>query len=256
MSTALQSFPLTESALAAYRRDGFLATPGLLTAAESEDFRQRFLAAAAKSESRTRSYGKGVFDQYVNLWQGADPTLLHLAQHPALGAVATALAGQPLRLWHDHLLVKAPHNGVATEFHQDLPYWPHQDGEHTLSAWVALVDIPPERGCMSYLPGSHRRTGLPPQNLGDPRSLFAQAPDLEWEPFVTVPVRAGDVIWHHARTAHRANANATEVARVAVSIIYMPRTTRFNGKGHVCTQGKGLTPGDLLEGADFPDISG
>ena len=55
----------------------------------------------------------------------AELTLNPLAQQ------ATELAGIPLRLWHDQLLIKKPHNGAPTEFHQDAPYWPHANVRHS-----------------------------------------------------------------------------------------------------------------------------
>ena len=65
-----------------------------------------------------------IFNQYVNVWRQND-VLRELTLDPRLAAAATALAGVPLRIWHDQLLIKPPHNGAATEFHQDAPYWPH-----------------------------------------------------------------------------------------------------------------------------------
>jgi ectoine hydroxylase-related dioxygenase (phytanoyl-CoA dioxygenase family) len=248
--SALAPYHLTADAIARYRTDGFVATPGLLSVEEAADLRERYLAASGNA----KQHGDGrIFRQFVNLWRG-DSSLLDLALHPRMCQVATALAGEPLRLWHDHLLVKSPHNGAPTEFHQDQPYWPHRDAPHPLSAWVALVDVPPQRGCMSYLPGSQHLTDLQAQNLADAGSLFALRPELAWQPFVTVPARAGDVIWHHGRTAHRANANDTAEDRVVVSVIYMPRTTRLSGAGHVCTDGSAYRAGDLLDGPEFPEV--
>lgn len=239
--------------IAAYREQGFLHTPGILSAAEAEDFRGRFLHATEHAHNLADGYGAAVFDQYVNLWQQTDPSLVGLALHPRMRAVATALAGEPVRLWHDHLLVKHAKNGVPTEWHQDQPYWPHADSAGALSAWVALVDAPQVRGCMSYIPGSHRHVELEAQNLQDAHDLFRRCPELQWQPAVTVPVKAGDVVWHHARTAHRAEANRTDVDRVVVSVIYMPRTTRYTGKGHICTEGRGYQVGAILDGDAFPD---
>ena len=47
--------------------------------------------------------------------------LRELTLHHVLAGLADPLAGVPLRLWHDHLLMKLPHNRAATEFHQDRP---------------------------------------------------------------------------------------------------------------------------------------
>ncbi|HEX6972404.1 MAG TPA: phytanoyl-CoA dioxygenase family protein, partial [Limnochordia bacterium] len=165
------------------------------------------------------------------------------------------LAGVPLRLWHDQVLIKQPQNQAPTEFHQDQPYWPHADALHPISAWVALVDVPVERGCMSFIPGSFRRRDLAAQNLADPRSLFSLWPELEWEPRVTLPLQAGDCTFHHGRCAHMAGANQTDAARVAHVIIFTDATTTYTGKRHVVTDPLGLTPGQRLEGELFPLVA-
>lgn len=246
---------LDAAQIATYRRQGFLHTPGVLSAEESEDLRKRYLAATQKASNLGGGYGSAMFDQYVNLWQQSDPSLLQgLILHPRMRALSTQLAGEPLRVWHDHLLNKRAKNGVPTEWHQDQPYWPHANSAGALSAWVALVDVPQNRGCMSYLPGSHSFTELEAQNLGDETDLFRRCPELQWQQSVTVPVKAGDVVWHHARTAHRAEANRTDTDRVVVSVIYMPQTTRFTGGKHICTEGRDFVVGELLTGDCFPVV--
>jgi ectoine hydroxylase-related dioxygenase (phytanoyl-CoA dioxygenase family) len=254
-ATATEPYPLTADQIDDFREQGFLPTRGVFNAEEVARLRALFVAESERQRGTALGggYARAVFDQQVNLWL-ANRDLLGLALHPNMRSIATRLAGVPLRLWHDHLLVKKANNGVATEFHQDQPYWPHADSEESLSAWVALVDVPVERGCMSYIPGSHRHRGLKAQNLIDSRSLFEKCPELEWAPHVTVPVKAGDVVWHHSCTAHRACANATDTDRVVVSVIYMPRSTRYTGKKHCCTDGKDFAVGQVIAGDEFPEV--
>jgi len=168
--------------------------------------------------------------------------------------VAQKLAGVKLRLWHDHILIKQPRKSTPTEFHQDQPYWPHRESVQPISAWVALCDVPPQRGCMSFIPASHRRTDLAAQNLGDAESLFALAPDLRWERRVTLPLRAGDCTFHHGRCAHMATPNLTDEPRVAHVIIYIDATTRFSGDEHVVTDPLNLNENDPLDGELFPEV--
>ena len=233
-----------------YRTHGFVHVPGILTADEAQRFRD---AALGIYEARQGLSSGDVFAQHVNVWR-EDDTVRDLTLHPNVAAVARRLAGVPLRLWHDQILVKKPHNNTPTEFHQDQPYWPHQDSPNPISAWIALCDVPVERGCMSFLPGSHKRTDLERQNLGDPRSLFNICPDLQWSPRVTVPLKAGDCTFHHGRCAHMANANDTDEPRVAHVVIYMDAAVRFDGKDHVVTGDLGLSPGDALDGELFPEL--
>jgi phytanoyl-CoA dioxygenase PhyH len=236
--------------VSAYREYGFVRVRGVLDPDQVERFRtgaEGFLTAH-RAESLEK---RGAFSQLVNVWQ-RDDELGALTLDPRLGRIAEQLAGYPLRLWHDQMLVKEPHNNVATEFHQDRPYWPHAGDRLPLSAWIALVDVPPERGCMTFLPGTQNRTGLRPQDLHHEDDLFTLDPPLRWIPRITVPLRAGDCTFHSGYTGHMAMPNRTDLARLAHVIIYMDAATTYSGAEHVVTDPLGLVAGDRLDGDTFP----
>jgi phytanoyl-CoA hydroxylase len=242
---------ITEDLIQSYRARGFCRVRGIISKEEAAEFRE---AAINLTKTRKGSWDDTpTFTQRVNAWQ-SDETLRRLTFHPNVGAVATKLTGKPLRLWHDHILIKEPKNKAPTFFHQDLPYWPHPRTGVNISCWVALCDVPVERGCMSFIPGSFRRQDLTWQNLTDGRSLFSMWPELEYEERVTLPLRAGDCTFHDGLCAHMANANVTEEPRVALSVIMMGRDTRFVKKGHIVTDPLNLADGQLLEGELFPDV--
>jgi ectoine hydroxylase-related dioxygenase (phytanoyl-CoA dioxygenase family) len=245
----VQPRTLTDDEVASYRENGFLHLKSVLTPAEVE----RYRAAAARAYDAITSLDADnqMFRQIVQVWK-SDRTLRQLTLHPRLASYAAQLAGMPVRLWHDQLLIKKPHNHTPTEFHQDSPYWPHTGGRHQLSAWVALVDVPVERGCMTFIPGSHRRNDLRAIDLTDARDLFDVAPDLAYEKRVTVPLRAGDCTFHNGYLAHSANANDTDEFRFAMVNIYVDAGTRYNGAPHVCTDDLGLTVGEVLPDSEFP----
>ena len=241
---------MTDAQVAFYRDNGFVHVRGIISPEEAEEFRRAALAFAA----RTKPLSDGaVFTQLVNVWRD-DEAMRRLTLHPNVGAVAEKLAGVPLRLWHDQILIKQPRNNAPTEFHQDQPYWPHDNSPHPISAWIALGDVPAEKGCMTFLPGSHRRTDLPAQNLGDPRSLFTICPDLQWGPRVTVPLRAGDCTFHHGRCAHMATPNLTDDPRVGHVVIFMDAAATYAGRPHVVTDPLALQQGQPLEHELFPAV--
>ena len=241
---------VTEAQKTFFAENGFVHIPSVLSKEEAVAFRQ---ATLDFTETHPPLSSRPVFDQYVNVWTKNDG-MKALTLHPNVAAVATALAGVPLRLWHDQILIKKPHNNAPTEFHQDLPYWPHAGKLNPISAWIALCDVPSERGCMTFLPGSQRYANLPPQNLGDPKSLFEVCPELVWSPRLTVPLKAGDCTFHHGLCAHMATPNFTDEPRVAHVVIYMSRETTYDGKHHVTTDPLKLELGDVLEGELFPDV--
>ncbi len=241
---------LSEDDVLFYRENGFVRVRGVIAREEALRFRERALKLQEEVASSAR---REVFTQMVNVWS-RDDEMRELTLHANIAACATKLAGVPLRLWHDQLLIKRPRNQKATEFHQDQPYWPHAQSPNPISCWVALGDVPVESGCMTFLPGTHRRTDLPAQNLGDSRSLFSIAPDLEWSERVTVPLRAGDCTFHHGRCAHMATPNDSDADRVAHVAIFFDASATFRQQPHVVTDPLGLHQGAPFEHELFPRV--
>ena len=239
-----------DATVAVYRSQGFIRIPQIISTEEAAHYKEAARSAMERLQHKDFNKTK-IFTQIVNVWQD-DDAMRELTLHPNVGAVAEKLAGIPLRIWHDHMLIKQPHNNAPTHFHQDQPFWPHANTRHTLSAWIALVDVPVERGCMTFLPEAHRRDDLRPQDLTDEHDLFSIWPELEWSERVTLPLRAGDCTFHNGLCPHMATANNTDDPRFAHIIIYMDAATTFDGKGHVITDPLGLQVGDALDGPLFP----
>jgi ectoine hydroxylase-related dioxygenase (phytanoyl-CoA dioxygenase family) len=237
-----------------YRRQGFVHIPGVISKQEAAEYRAAALDLVPRIKSHAKGKASKVFTQMVNVWR-EDETMRRLTLHPNIGAIAERLAGIKLRLWHDHVLIKQPHNEAPTEFHQDQPYWPHASCRHALSAWIALVDVPVERGCMTFIPGSHSATDLKAQDLTDAHSLFDMRSDLEWAPRITIPLRAGACTFHHARCAHMATPNFTDDPRVAHVVIFMDAKTTYVEQRHVVTNPLGLKAGQVLDHELFPKVA-
>lgn len=243
---------LTEQQIQRYRQQGFIRIPNIISKEEAATYRQAALDTAARLQDRNTQSAKKVFSQHVNVWL-QDETMKALTSHPNIAAVATKLAGVPLRLWHDHILIKQPHNEAPTHYHQDGPFWPHDNRPgHSLSAWVALVDVPVERGCMTFIPEQHNTVDLRPQNLRDERDLMDLAPEMQWQERITIPLRAGDCTFHHQFTPHMATANTTDDPRVAHIIIFMDADTRYTGKHHPVTDPIAPIVGNILDHEIFP----
>ncbi len=231
-----------------YLEDGFTVVPHLITKQEAARFRDAGLAYA---ESRMQPQDGGVFRQLCNVFP-SDATLRQLTFHPSvIEAVRQLAGGRSMRLYHDQLLIKDTLNSQASEFHQDRPYWPLQES-FTVSLWMALDDCPRERGCMSFIPGSHRRTGLPLQVICFAHDLFDKCPELEWAEQVVVPLEAGGATFHQGWTAHRAGPNSSTSARVAFSAIFVESSTRIATELDWLHQG--LVAGDLRPDGACPRV--
>jgi len=246
-----------------YREQGFLHVPGVLTADETAKFLDAAEQALVEHETVKWDLGAGhvAFDWVPDVDQRS-PVLRRLALHPRVTEIATALTGGRLRLFKSELLRKRPAGEmVITPAHDDRKTWPFTGSPAPVTAWVALVDVPVERGCMSFIPGSHLRSPAAEadQDRADVYPL-SYWPELAAMPRITVPLLAGDVTFHHDRTIHLAGANRTEVTRIAQTTVYMPESATFRHSKYYAGWGTtdpdlgGLQPGQPLDGPRFPTV--
>jgi hypothetical protein len=247
------------AAVDAFRRDGFVHVPGVLTAGELERYGAAVDAAVAKRKRHDtrrleeKSPYEQSFIQCQYLWEDC-PEVRGLTFHPRLGELAAALIGtERVRLWHDQALYKEA-GGRETEAHQDHPYWPIAERD-ALTVWIPLSEVDERSGCMGYVPGSHHDAGEFIdifKSPGDGRRLeekYAKTPP------VFVRCAPGDVIFHHGYTVHMAKPNASERTRRVYTVIYFPDgCTRGSERTHPSVDRTSIGPGERIDGAATPIV--
>ena len=159
-----------------------------------------------------------------------------------------------MRIWHDQALFKEPHRGAKTPWHQDSPYWPHDDRAHSTTIWLALKDATIDNGCMTFVPGTHT-SEFQAVNLGRPDDLFEFAPQFKGLRGQVRELKAGSATFHNGLTFHYAGPNKTAAMREALAVIFMPDGTRYIDAPHMLTDGAGLKVGDVLDGDRHPVVS-
>jgi phytanoyl-CoA hydroxylase len=197
---------------------GFTSVSALL----SEEEVARYRDAALRIVEHDGKEASGL-TATTDAWE-KDGTLRELALHPRLGAIAERLAGMPLRIWGGEVLAKRPQEATSTQLHDDLTF-ALLDSRITFNAWIALVDVPAERSCLTFLPGSHRRPAPERVELSRIEGsadtyLLDHWPQLAWNRRITVPLRGGDATFHQSRTAHLASANTTDQVRLAFLVTF------------------------------------
>jgi ectoine hydroxylase-related dioxygenase (phytanoyl-CoA dioxygenase family) len=198
-----RDYPLTDEQIRAYRADGFIKLDRVFSGETLARFRDAVATAVEQERSggitpehgrdearEARAAYERLFIQKVNLWRRHEAVRPFVLSR-RLGNLAARLSGRAMRLWHDHALFKEPHTGVRTPWHQDAPYWPHEERAHQLSAWIALKDATITNGCMSFIPQSHKLGPLAAVNLAEPKDLAEIAPQLKGVKPVTHELAAG-----------------------------------------------------------------
>ena len=177
---------------------------------------------------------------------------------PEIGRLCHRLTGHDNRYWVDGALVKMPRensNGSApTLWHADIgatddtPYYPRASG---LMFWIALTDMPAERGTMRFVGVANQSPDvveIMQRDFKDPEKTY---PTLEALGVLSPPLdlRAGDVTIHASSTYHSAPANSTDQPRWAYIVTVMPMHAVASEKPFWPMNGvEGIKAGEI-----FPD---
>ena len=82
-------------------------------------------------------------------------------------------------------------------------------------------------------------------------------PDWGNQTVTCVEIKAGDATFHNGLLAHAAGPNMTPAIRRALSMIFMPGVSTYNGDRNVLPKRlfETLRPGDALDDADFNPVA-
>lgn len=145
-----------------------------------------------------------------------DPEIMRFCRRPELIEIATAFLGGDVDLYWNQSVYKMPEGASEFPWHQDDGYTPVSPSPY-LTLWLAINDATPENGCISALPGSHRRGLLP--HTRTPLGLACHPAD-DPDQGVRVPVSAGSIAVFWSLTAHKSGVNVSKGVRKAYIIQY------------------------------------
>jgi ectoine hydroxylase-related dioxygenase (phytanoyl-CoA dioxygenase family) len=123
-----------------------------------------------------------------------------------------------------------------------------------MAFWIALMDIAPEAGTMSFANGSHRLGSLGNYRTGDLLEVYPEILDrcTLSEPF---GYRAGDATVHSNLTVHGAGLNQTDLPRWAYTVLVNPADARWNGAPAEAFATAHMTLHQELDDERFPILS-
>jgi hypothetical protein len=205
---------------------------------------------------------------FFNVEPGEGPQEPGLAPlFSSVGAAAKQLMARRVpvgvRCYGDVFAVKLPeksetmHEGnKKTDFHQDFPSWSF-DRTGGMSFWIALADIRPAAGTMSFLSGSHKRGPLANFRTHAGHDLTDIYPELLSEHVLSEPVsyRAGDATVHSDLCVHCAGSNTTRDPRWAYIISVTPADACWSGAPAEGYSTEGLKQFGPLDDVRFPIMS-
>jgi len=212
--------------------------------------------------------GSGRFlSDYCN-WQRIPEYRDFIYSSPAAVIAAELMGSKNVQLFHEHVLVKEAQGGIATPWHQDMPYY-CVDSPQTVSLWVPLDEVPRER-TLEFVAGSHQwgKFYRPQRFNGQPLNEddgLEEIPDIDGDRsafnIVGWELAPGDAVAFDYRTIHGAPANNSASAqRRAFSLRLLGDGATFVRRDGIVTsppftQVK-LKNGDRLHSEEFPMLFG
>jgi ectoine hydroxylase-related dioxygenase (phytanoyl-CoA dioxygenase family) len=137
------------------------------------------------------------------------------------------IGSENLKLFRDAVLMKPAQVGSAKGMHQDSPYWPIEPMELS-SCWMPFEPATAENGCMTVIPGSHKRGPVPHERVPDDYIINEQ--HYNTNDVIAVPMDGGDGLFFHSLLLHGTAPNLSAQSRRAITMSYMATEFHYTGE--------------------------
>jgi ectoine hydroxylase-related dioxygenase (phytanoyl-CoA dioxygenase family) len=215
---------LTQDQIAAYRADGFIVVPGILSLSELTLMRQ--VIGKLIDDSRMIEAHDEIYDLEPSHTRDApkvrriksphkvDKIFNEIIRSERVLTILRSLLGSSFRLHGSKLNIKEAHFGSPVEWHQDWAFYPHTNDD-ILAIGVYIDDMALDNGPLLCVPGSHHGPVWDHHGT-DGRFCGAINPtDIISEIERAVPLTglAGCMSFHHVRTLHGSAQNQSNRPR-------------------------------------------
>jgi ectoine hydroxylase-related dioxygenase (phytanoyl-CoA dioxygenase family) len=187
------------------------------------------LSALSPYAKRASDSGDGAFIEDFCNWQRIPELEQFVRTSGAPRIAAELIGGGPVRLYHDHVLVKEPGTRQRTPWHQDLPYY-NVAGRLNVSMWIP-VDPVPRESTLEFIKGSHLGPWYMPRAFLDgqakwfPEGSLAELPDVDADPenfpVIGWALEPGDAVCFHMLTLHAAGGVGGTNRRRVLSLRFL-----------------------------------
>jgi ectoine hydroxylase-related dioxygenase (phytanoyl-CoA dioxygenase family) len=208
-----------------YQRDGAVCLRGAFSPSEvalATEALQANMASLSPLALRASQESDGAFIEDFCSWQRVSEIEAFVRTSPAAAIAGQLMGSQRVRFFHDHVLVREPHTGQHTPWHQDLPYY-NVDGMQNVSMWIP-VDPVDASATLEIVAGSHLGPWYMPRSFLDQQAKwFAEgslselpdiAADAERFRILRWSLEPGDAICFHMLSLHAAAGTGATARRV------------------------------------------
>ena len=212
-----------------FLEEGYSVARGVFSPRECEALRiltnQQLLLVDDAHKSRFAHHGSMVPLTHE------EATLRRLVMSQKLRAVFQTLGFLDPR-WISAYIIAKPPRSPGLWWHQDWWAWGHPISVEAKPAQIFcltyLSPTSPENGCLRVLPGSHLKWHRLHEVLPEAHSEIIEREAADSPAHASVPgeqnviLEPGDVVIGDVRLLHATHANATDIARVGIDLVFTP----------------------------------
>ena len=144
------------------------------------------------------------------------------------------ILGPNILAYASTLFIKEPRDPGFVSWHQDGKYMGLSENIG-ITAWVALSEANGESGCMSMIPGSHKKMLAHKDTFGKDNILTRgqEVQNVDAGKAVETPLRPGQASFHCPTVIHGSQPNRSEHRRIGFAIqTYIPTNVKsIHGRG-------------------------
>jgi len=235
---------LSDDAITAYRRDGYLLLPGHLPAPALADLRSAVPGILATDSPRRIYERDGTTVRSVYGPHQSNTIVAGICRMRQLAGAAVDLIGDTVYIHQSKINVKAAFSGDQWEWHQDYIYWLRDDGirePNLVNVAVFLDEVTEFNGPLTVIPGSHlhnvlavsEKPGMPEGYENAPQWISTLTSDERYGVRRDIIERlarsngltsskgpAGSVLLFHPNILHASAPNISPFGRTVLIVVY------------------------------------
>ena len=197
-------------------KNGFCVLNNVFKAQKLADIQQNIHLRIEECASELKC-SKEDYLRNVSRWVDPSPLTNHIYPfiHDDFKTIAEDLMDCEVKFAKVNIISKSPYAIHPVPCHQDIAY--SAKDAYQFSLWLALQDVNLEDGSLEFLPGSQGEIIEPAVDFWQPNFEDKMHASSRWqENFVSIPVKAGDIIAFDSRIWHRSAKNLSLKYRFAL----------------------------------------
>jgi len=223
-----------------YKQDGVLVLRKMF----DNDWVKKMYSAAERVMNNPKAYGTlgpsqdDDMTSVCHMWREKGAFRDFVFNSPAAEIAGQVIGSKTIRMYHDHLFIKAPNSKKVMRWHHDATAWP-VTGEHVPNIWLCLSTANKQSGRVEFIAGYHTYCiknkivyGFQENQSSGPCPDFEKRRHDPTLNFVSFDLDPGDIVLFHPLMPHHSKGNSSDKPRIGLALRLFGDDVLWNPEPH------------------------